>query len=103
MEKKRHFHNGQMGSAITVRISPRSSRNEISEIMTDGVIKIHLTAPPVEGQANKALIKFLASILGVPPTNIEIITGQKSRDKLVTIIGLDTEEVKDRLMAHLTS
>ncbi len=101
MGQNQRFRHGKLGSAITVRISPKSSRNEISEILADGTVKIRLTAPPVEGQANKALIKFLANILNVAPTNIEIISGQKTRDKLVMIIGLNAEALQERLLAQV--
>ncbi|HVP20814.1 MAG TPA: DUF167 domain-containing protein [Anaerolineaceae bacterium] len=95
-----HLHNGKTGAAIVVRISPRASRNEISEIQADGTIKIRLMAPPVEGQANKALIEFLADILETPKSNIEIISGQASRGKLVTIVGLDSDTVQARIYNH---
>jgi uncharacterized protein (TIGR00251 family) len=95
-----HMHNGKTGSAIVVRISPRSSRNEITEIQADGTIKIKLTASPVEGAANKALIEFLAEILETPKSNIEIISGQTSRGKLVTILDLDSATVQERILNH---
>jgi uncharacterized protein (TIGR00251 family) len=103
MVSRHQFKDGKTGSAITVRISPRSSRNEISEIMDEGLIKIRLKAPPIEGQANKALVRFLSSVLDIPPSRIEIVGGQKSRTKLVTITGLDPQELQNRISAHLAS
>ena len=97
------FKDRRAGSAIRVRISPRASKNEISEILEEGIVKIRLNASPVEGQANKALIKFLSSVLDVPQSKIEIISGQKNRDKLVTIDGLPPETVTERIKAHLAS
>jgi len=96
-----HMHSGKTGAAIVVRITPRSSRNEIAEIQADGTVKIRLTAAPVEGQANKALIEFLAEILGTAKSNIEILSGQTSRGKLVTILGLDSETVQSRILNHV--
>jgi uncharacterized protein (TIGR00251 family) len=97
------LHDGKTGAAIVVRVIPRSSRNEISEIQADGTIKIRLTAAPVEGQANKALIDFLSEILKTAKSNIEIVSGQASRGKLVTILGLDSETVQERILAFYKS
>ena len=71
------FHNGRMGSAISVRITPRSNKNEIVSIMEDGVVKIKLTAPPVDGKANDALVKFLAETLNVSKSRVEIVAGSE--------------------------
>lgn len=94
---------GGMGAAITVRITPRSSRNEIAEIMSDGTIKIKLTAPPVDGAANESLIHFLAGILETAPSQIDIVAGQTGRNKLVTIMGLDSATVHERILAHVSA
>jgi len=100
METPKHqLHAAGSGAAITVRITPRASRNEITEILEDGTIKIRLTAPPVEGQANSALIRFLADLLDIAPSKIEIIAGQSSRDKLITILGLSADTVQARILA----
>ena len=74
---KRDFrlHDGHMGSAIAVRVTPRASRNKIVEMMADGTIKIHIAAPPVDGEANEALIRFLAEVLNVPKSRLEIVGG----------------------------
>jgi len=100
-ERKFNLHDGAMGSAITVRVTPRSSRNEISEILDDGTIKIRLTAPAVEEKANEALIQFLAQVLEVTPGQVEIVAGTSGNDKLVTITNLDKATVQDRILSHL--
>ena len=104
MNRKRNFnlHGGKTGAAITVRVSPRMAKNEISEILNDGTIKIRLTAPPVDGKANQALIEFLADLLSVKPANIEIVAGQTGRDKLITVIGLSADEVHAKIMASIS-
>ena len=99
--RKHHFHHGTTGAAITVRVSPRANRNEVTDVMTDGTIKIRLTAPPVEGQANAALIHFLADLLGVSATKIEIVAGQTGKEKLVAISGLDPQTVQDKILAAI--
>jgi uncharacterized protein len=101
MNSKYNFHHGKSGSAITVRISPRAKQNEISGILSDGTIKIHLIAPPEDGKANAALIKFLAEIFEIPPANIEIIAGFGSKDKLLSIIDLDAELVQEKIYAKI--
>jgi len=87
------------GTALAVRVIPRANRNELVEILPDGTLKIRLTAPPVEGRANQALIEFLAKALDIPRSMIEIVAGQKGRNKLVAILGLDTSTVEKRLLS----
>ena len=99
--RKYHLHDGKKGSAIAVRVTPRASRNEIVEIQSDGTIKIHITAPAHEGKANEELIKFLADVLGAPKTHIDIVAGATGRDKLISVIGMNADEVNDRIIGHL--
>ncbi len=100
---KRSFrlHDGKRGAALAVRVVPRASRTKISEVMNDGTIKIHLAAPPVDGEANEKLIEFLAEILHVPKTRIEIVAGQSGRDKLISILDMDATTAHKRIVAHL--
>jgi len=84
------------GAAFPVRVVPRASKNEISGRHGEAV-KIRLTAPPVEGAANQALTDFLADVLGIRKSQIEILTGHASRDKIVCVIGLTPQEVEERL------
>jgi len=92
---------GKTGFALRIRVTPRARKNEISGILGDGTIKVRLTAPPVEGKANEALIRFLAEVLDVSTTKIEIIGGVTARDKLVSLIGLDAETAQWRIMNYL--
>jgi len=82
---------------FSVRVQPRSSKNEICGIYGDA-IKIKLTSPPVEGEANEGLIKFLSDILKISKGQIEIISGHKSRTKSIKIIGVTKEKVADLLI-----
>ncbi|MCJ7616795.1 MAG: DUF167 domain-containing protein [Desulfobacterales bacterium] len=70
------------GIFFKVFVQPKSSKNIIAGIYGDA-IKIKLTAPPVDGAANKMCIKFLAKCLKVPKTSLEIISGHTSRTKYV--------------------
>ena len=85
-------------SVIRVRVLPRASVNQISG-NDGGVIKVKLTAPPVEGKANKALVQFLAKELGMARRDVEIISGKRSRVKSIRIHGLSPEDVMRRLKA----
>ncbi len=96
-----HLHNGRKGAALAIRVTPRSRRNEVVEVLNDGTVRIRLTAPPAEGKANKALIEFLADILDVPASHIEIVAGASGRDKLVSVLDLDAETVHERILQHL--
>jgi uncharacterized protein len=100
--KKHRLHNGERGSALAVRVIPRSKRNEIAEIMSDGTIKIRLTAAPIEGKANQALVEFLSEVLTVPRNKIDIVAGANSREKLISILDLDAETVQERILIQMT-
>ncbi len=91
--------NAEGGAAFPVRVVPRASKNEISGRHGDAV-KIRLTAPPVEGAANEALVDFLAEVLDVRKSQIEILTGHTSRDKVVCVIGLTPQAVEARLSGY---
>lgn len=96
-----HFHDGKSGAALTVRVTPRARKNEIVEILSDLTVKIRLTAPPVEGKANKALIDFLSEVLGTPKSKIEIVAGDTGRDKIVSILEEDSEAIHKKLLEHI--
>lgn len=103
MERRKFdLHDGKRGAALAVRVTPRASRNEIFGVLNDGTVKIHLTAPPVEGQANEALLKFLAEVLGVPVSRLEIVAGKTGRDKLVSVLDMDAETVHKRIVKHMS-
>ena len=95
------LHDGQMGTALAIRVTPRAKKNEIVGILGDGTIKIRLTAPPVESKANVALIKFLANILGVPRSKIQIVAGEKGRDKLISVLDVDAQAIQDRILSQI--
>jgi uncharacterized protein (TIGR00251 family) len=95
------LHNGKKGSALAIRVTPRASRNEIVEILSDGTVKIRLTSPPVEGKANEALLQFLSDVLDVPRSHIEIVAGTTGRYKLVSILDLDANAVHERILKKL--
>ena len=100
-DRKFKMHNGQKGSALAVRITPRASANEIAELLDDGTIKVRLAAPPTDNEANDALLVYLSEILGVPKSQLEIVAGADGRDKLISVVDMDVEMVHQRILAHL--
>jgi len=98
IEREYKFHDGKRGAAIAIRVVPRAKRDEVVKVLPDGRVRIRLKAPPVEGKANKALVDFLANILEIPRSKIEIVAGHKGRDKIVTILDLDVKTVQERLL-----
>lgn len=85
------------GVRLRLRIQPRASREEVAGVAGDA-IRVRLTAPPVDGAANEALIRFLAARLGVPRSAVELVSGRAGRTKLVAIAGLSVEEAARRLL-----
>jgi uncharacterized protein (TIGR00251 family) len=83
---------------LRVRLTPRADRDAIAGVR-DGVITVRVSAAPVDGQANAALIKVLAKALGVPKSRLSIVRGQAARDKLVRVDGLLTSDAHARLDA----
>jgi uncharacterized protein (TIGR00251 family) len=84
------------GVQFAVRVIPGASKNEVAGIQ-DGALKLKLTAPPVEGKANRACVDFLAGLLGVRRSALEITAGEKSRKKTFTVTGLSRVELEERL------
>jgi uncharacterized protein (TIGR00251 family) len=101
MARKYVLHDGKRGSALALRVTPRASQNKIVGLLTDGTIKVHIAAPPVDDDANKELLVFLAEVLGVPKSRVEIVAGNTGRDKLVSVLDMDVETVHERILAHM--
>jgi uncharacterized protein (TIGR00251 family) len=84
---------------MSVRVIPRSSKNSIT--WEEGVLKVRLTAPPVDGAANEALIALLAHRLGLPKRDIYIVQGATGRQKTIEIIGMTAEAVEQKIRGAL--
>ena len=97
MNRKFEITDAKRGAAFTVRVVTRAQKNEIVGIQEDNSLKIRLTASPNEGQANDALVKFLAERLEVPENAIEIVAGRDSRDKWISVAGISTSDLELRL------
>ncbi len=80
---------------IHVRVIPRSSKNLIE--WEEGALKVHVTAPPVDGAANNALIALLAQCLAVHKRDIQIVRGTTGRYKIVEITGMTVEAIEKKI------
>lgn len=84
------------GLALKVRVLPRSSRTEVSGVQ-DGALRLKIMAPPVEGQANEACLRFLADALGIRKSQVTLVAGPTSKTKTFAISGLDRRDLESRL------
>ena len=85
---------------LRVHVQPRASRSEVIG-WREGTLAIRLTAPPVEGAANKACREFLADALGVRRADVELVSGEKSREKRFRITGVTEQALQSRIDALL--
>lgn len=81
---------------LSVRVQPKASRNAVV-LEADGRVRVALTAPPVDGEANEALREFLAKSLGVPKRAVSLVRGERSREKTVAIAGMTETDLRRRL------
>jgi len=84
-------HDGEV--RFSVRVQPRASRNAI-EGLREGALVVRLTAPPVEGEANDALVRLLAARLNVPKSAVRILAGERGRVKRVSVEGVTAAQVR---------
>jgi uncharacterized protein len=84
-----------MSSArVTVRVQPRASGDELLGVL-DGVLCVCVCAPAVDGRANRALCRVIARETGVAPLRVTIVHGERSREKVVRVEGLDRAAVHE--------
>ena len=87
---------GLAEATIPVRLRPRGHADELLGL-EDGVLQARVSAPPVDGKANKALCRLIAKRVGVAPSRVSVVRGQKSRQKLVRVEGIEPAELLDAL------
>ena len=88
------------GTTFAVKVHPRARKNAITGAVGDA-LKLALTAPPVEGRANQAVIEFFAELFAIPRSSVTIASGETSRNKVVRISGLNRTTVEQRLSETL--
>jgi uncharacterized protein len=87
-------------STLTVRVQPRSRTNALAGLR-DGVLIVRVTAPPLDGRANDAVCELLAAVLGVRRSSLTILRGERARDKVMAIAGLDQSTADAAIAAAL--
>lgn len=97
---KFQFGHGEGGAALTIKVVPRARKNEIVSFMSDDTLKVRVTAPPVEGAANEAVIQLLADALSVSKNKINIVAGETHSQKVVSVIGLTADQIDDKLKQY---
>ncbi len=89
-----------IGATFSIKVHPRAKKDAISGVIGDA-LKLSLTAPPVEGKANEACIRFFADFLRVPRSSVTIAAGESSRNKVIRISGMTAAQVLQRLESAL--
>lgn len=78
---------------LTLHIQPGAKKTEVAGLHGEA-LKIRLAAPPVDGKANEALLRFFADALGLPKSAVSLKSGQSSRHKVVEIVGSDAAAIR---------
>jgi uncharacterized protein len=87
-----------MHADLAIRLTPRADRDALVAGATpDDPLRARVTAPPVDGQANAALVKLVAKALGVPKSGVSVVKGHTARDKVVRVDGLGAADAHARL------
>ena len=79
------------GIIVSLKIVPNSSKNDI--VLEEGFVKVKITAQPIEGKANKALVEYLSKLFKIPKTSIEIVKGENSKDKTILLKTSDKNKI----------
>ena len=81
---------------FSIKVQPRAKKNAITGSVGDA-LKVSLTAPPVDGKANQAVIEFFSGIFKIPRSSITIASGETSRLKVICIVGVSKATVEQAL------
>jgi len=87
---------------IVAHVQPNARRSEVVGF-TDGVLRVKIAAPPVNGRANRELIALLSGVLGIARSSLSIEKGATSRNKIIAINGLGQQQVAGLLETHMTT
>ena len=93
-------HESAKGITFAVKVHPRARKNAITGTVGDA-LKLALTAPPVEGKANKAVIEFFADLFQIPRSSVTIASGETSRNKVIRIASVSKPAAEQRLAENL--
>ena len=84
------------GVTFAVKVHPRAKKNAITGELGEA-LKVSLTAPAIEGRANEACIEFLAKLLRVPRSSVNIASGLSNRNKVIQVAGITAQQLRERL------
>jgi uncharacterized protein (TIGR00251 family) len=90
------FNRKENAVTFKVRVQPRASRTEVAGEHA-GAVKLRIASPPVDGKANEECRRFLARLVRVSASAVEIVTGDSSKDKVIRIRNVSTERVREAL------
>ena len=85
---------------MRLHVQPRAAQNQIAGLQGEA-LKLRLSAPPVDGKANKAVLAFLAELFSLPKSALSLKSGQQSRQKTVLVTGASEAAIRERLAAYL--
>ena len=91
----------EISATVEIHVQPGAKKNEVVSLR-DSVLRVRVTAPPLKGQANSALLTLVAELLAIPKNNIAITRGHASRHKVITIHGLSPENLTEKLAQALS-
>jgi uncharacterized protein (TIGR00251 family) len=83
-------------ATLEIRVQPRARQDEIAGLR-DGVLVVRVTAPPLDGRANRAVCRLVAKRAGVAPSRVTVIRGERSRDKVLRVEGIAPDALLDAL------
>jgi uncharacterized protein (TIGR00251 family) len=89
------------GTLLNLRVSPGARRSSIEGPYGESALKLKIAAPPAGGKANAEAERFLAGLLGIPRSDVTVVRGASSRDKVVLVRGMGEAEIQKLLSAHL--
>ena len=97
-DRKFEITDARGGAALSIRVVTKADKTEMAGVQEDGMLKIRLRSSVAgDPEANRELINFLAEQLGVTPDRLEIVVGENGREKIVSIEGLSSSQVEERL------
>jgi len=100
-QRKYKLHNGKKGAALAIRVTTRAARDQIIGALNDGTVKVHITAAPPQSSVNEHLVEFLSGILSVSKERIEVVAGDTGRDKLVSVLDMDSETLHKKIVENM--
>lgn len=95
--RKASFHSGQFGAAISLQVKSGGKKNSIKEIRSDGLVVVKLACKTVDASSHPLLVAFLATVLEVDQSKLDVVAGDQGEYKLISIVGIDSQRVEELL------